>query len=203
MLLNYSTRGQAGPADFHNQMWDHFPLPPSSQHPNLHVPRSQLWPGMAGPSCPPHSCEGSRDGDWHWDQQCWKQLQRLPELPLNLTSWSLWPCQGPSHLPQPPHGSPWHPILPDTSSGTALESCLAHLAQGLFGNKSGVYLTVALLATFCWVCWTQLCFRYYTENWTGALSGRKLTQIDWKREIPTCKAIADNFHLFSAAVLHL
>lgn len=64
---------------------------------------------------------GVQEWGWHWDQQCWKQAQRLPKLPLNLTSCSPWSCQGTANLPQPSHGSLWHPILLDTSSGTSWE----------------------------------------------------------------------------------
>lgn len=77
---------------------------------------------------------------------------------LGRGCWTEWSPQVPSN-PARPHTPPaaalwlpWSPILLDTSLSPVLESCLAQPAQELFGNKSGLYLTVALLATVCWLC---------------------------------------------------
>lgn len=122
--------GWSGPADFGNQTWGPSHLSPSP-------PTQRYWALFAIPWRGPGMGMLLRPG------------AEAAKSTLKIHFLQPQPLQGPRYLLQP---SLWHPVLPDASLGTGLESCLAKLAQGLFGNKSGLCFAVALLATFCSVC---------------------------------------------------
>lgn len=148
--MTHSMGGQAGPEEFCNQLRINSCLTPSSSASKSAYTQLHWWPEVAGPGCPPHSCKGSRNGGWHWDQQCWKQVQRLPKLPLNVTSCSrpaMDPLTSCSHPTDPRNTPPARRLLRHSSWKLP-----GSTSPGLVWKQAWPLPTIALLATFCWVC---------------------------------------------------